>query len=102
MGFLLIMLKLLLLNYKNIEYNKVDNTKTVVKTKVIDQYKQQLDSMMKREVSRGEFLKIIGVSLFGLIGITGFLKNLHEVVPAPTTGKDHPASGGYGRSVYGR
>ena len=69
---------------------------------MLDQYKQQLDSMMKREVSRSEFLQIIGVALFGLIGVTGFLKNLHESIPAPTTGKNHPASGGYGRSVYGR
>ena len=69
---------------------------------MIDQYKQQLDSMMKREVSRGEFLKTIGIALVGLIGVTSFLKNLHEAVPASTARKNHPASGGYGRSVYGR
>ena len=69
---------------------------------MIDQYKQQLDGVMAREVSRGEFLKLVGVALLGLIGVMGVLKNLHEIVPAQTATKNHSASGGYGRSAYGR
>lgn len=69
---------------------------------MVNQYKQQLDSVMQREVSRGEFLKFIGVAALGLIGIVGFLKNLHEIVPSNTTDKNQPVSAGYGRSAYGR
>jgi hypothetical protein len=69
---------------------------------MINQYKQQLNSLMQREVSRGEFLKLMGIALLGVIGVTGFLKNLHEVVPAQIAGKKQPAPGGYGRSAYGR
>ena len=64
---------------------------------MVNQYKQQLDTVMQREISRGEFLKFIGVALFGLIGIAGVLKNLPEIV-----GKNHSTSGTYGRSSYGR
>ena len=69
---------------------------------MVEQYKQQLDSMMQREVSRGEFLKYIGIGLLGFIGVIGFLKNLHEVVPPHSSNKNHLSSAGYGRSAYGR
>jgi len=68
---------------------------------MVPQYKQQLDSMMQREVNRAEFLKIIGIALLGIIGVIGFLKNLHESLPAQTVAKKQ-LSGGYGRSAYGR
>lgn len=66
------------------------------------QHKQQFDSIMQREVNRGEFLKFMGVALLGLFGVVGFMKNLHEIVPAQTAGKNQRFSGGYGRSPYGR
>ena len=69
---------------------------------MVPQYKKQLDAMMRRELSRGEFLKFIGVALLGFVGVIGFLKNLHEVVPAQSSAKNHSVSGGYGRSAYGR
>ena len=67
-----------------------------------DQYKNQLDNIMQREVSRGQFLKFVGAALLGVVGVTGFLKNLHGVVPAQTVPKSHSVSAGYGRSAYGR
>ena len=69
---------------------------------MINQYKQQLDSVMQHEVSRFEFLKLVGIALLGLVGVVGFLKNLHEIVPAQTRSKHQVTSGGYGRSAYGR
>lgn len=69
---------------------------------MVNQYRQQLDSVMQREVSRGEFLKFIGVAALGLIGVVGFLKNLNEIVPPHMADKNQPAVGGYGRSAYGR
>lgn len=67
-----------------------------------DQYKQQLDNVMQHQVSRGEFLKLVGIALLGFVGVIGFLKNLHEVVPARAAAKNVPVPGGYGRSAYGR
>ena len=69
---------------------------------MVNQYKQQFDSMMQREVSRSDFLKVVGVVLLGFVGVIGFLKNLQEAVPASSTRKKQLASGGYGRSAYGR
>lgn len=67
---------------------------------MVEQYKQQLDGIMQREVSRGEFLKFMGVALLGLTGIVGMLRNLHETLPPHTANKNLPV--GYGRSPYGR
>lgn len=69
---------------------------------MVNQYKQQLDGIMQREISRGEFLKLVGVALLGFIGVIGFFKNLHEIMPAQAPSKNHSAPGGYGRSAYGR
>jgi hypothetical protein len=69
---------------------------------MVDQYKQQFDGVMRREISRGEFLKFVGVALLGLVGVIGFFKNLHEIMPPQVPDKNQPAVGGYGRSAYGR
>lgn len=69
---------------------------------MVNLYKQQLDNVMQREVSRSEFLKLVGVALLGLIGIVGFLKNLHEIVPSQAVAKNHSTTGGYGGTAYGR
>ena len=70
---------------------------------MVGQYKQQVDNIMQREVSRGEFLKYIGIAFLGIVGFVGFLKNLHDVVPANNGGGDKSAGGsGYGGSPYGR
>jgi hypothetical protein len=69
---------------------------------MVDQYKQQLDGIMQREISRGDFLKFMGAALLGVIGVTGFLKNIHEAVPSHVAVKKQLASAGYGRSAYGR
>lgn len=69
---------------------------------MVNQYKQQIDGVMQREVSRSEFLKFVGIALLGLIGIAGFLKNLHEIVPSQIADKKQPVPSGYGQSAYGR
>ena len=66
---------------------------------MVPKYKQQLDSMMSHELNRGEFLKFVGLALLGFVGVIGFLKHLHEIVPGQPSPKN---SGGYGRSAYGR
>lgn len=69
---------------------------------MVPQYKQQLDSMMSHELSRGEFLKFMGLALLGFIGVIGFFKNLFQIMPAHTAAKKQLAPSGYGRSAYGR
>ena len=65
---------------------------------MVGQYREQLDVMMQREVSRADFLKFTGIAILGLIGVVGFFKNLNGLMTPHKTDK----SGGYGRSVYGR
>lgn len=67
---------------------------------MVNQYKQQVDGLMQREVSRGEFLKFVGVALLGLVGVVGFFKNIHQALPPDKANKNQ--SGGYGGSAYGR
>ncbi|TAN10767.1 MAG: hypothetical protein EPN45_06265 [Rhizobiaceae bacterium] len=62
---------------------------------------RQLDELMQSEMSRGEFMQYIGVTLLGLIGITGLLKNLHHALPAQKQSMQKFAAG-YGRGAYGR
>jgi hypothetical protein len=65
-------------------------------------YKQQIDNMMQREINRGEFLKFLGIAMLGLFGVTGFIKNLHETIPAHSSAKKQYMASGYGQSPYGR
>lgn len=69
---------------------------------MFDQYRQQLDAMMQREISRAEFLKFIGIALLGFIGVIGFIKNLHEIVPPQRPVKKRQVAASYGRRAYGR
>ncbi|HEY5549585.1 MAG TPA: hypothetical protein VIK37_00010 [Candidatus Saccharimonadales bacterium] len=66
---------------------------------MVGQYREQLDVMMQREVSRADFLKFTGIAILGLIGIAGFFKNLNGLMPPKTNDNK---SRGYGRSAYGR
>ncbi len=69
---------------------------------MVHQYKNQVDNLMQREVSRGDFLKFVGVALLGITGVVGFFKNLHDASPSQPSGKKHTSGAGYGSSAYGR
>ena len=70
---------------------------------MVDEYKQQFSGIMEREVTRGEFVKFLGVLLLSMIGVIGFIRHLHEVMPAKEAAKKQAAAiAGYGRSAYGR
>ena len=58
---------------------------------------QKLDQIMETEVSRAEFIRYIGIALLGMVGVVGFVKNLHQLMPGR-----NKVSRGYGRSSYGR
>lgn len=69
---------------------------------MVSQYEKQLDNLMRREVSRGDFLKFMGIALLGVIGVTGFFKNLQKAMLPEAAGKNRSVAAGYGRSAYGR
>jgi hypothetical protein len=54
---------------------------------------------MKKEISRAEFIRYLGLVLLGLVGITGFLRNLHEI---PFPGAEKQIASGFGKGLYGR
>lgn len=60
--------------------------------------KNQISVLLNRELTRSEFLKLIGASILGVIGVTSLLQNL-TISTQPTT--DEKPSG-YGDSPYGR
>ncbi len=63
-------------------------------------YKKQLDDLLQQELSRAEFIKVVGLALLGVVGVSGFLKNLHRSLPGQKN--THNLVQGYGRGPYGR
>lgn len=66
-----------------------------------NQYLKQVDNILQHEVSRGEFIRYIGVAFVGMLGVTHFIKNLHDNVK-PKQQTITQRSSGYGKSAYGR
>lgn len=55
---------------------------------------KQIDELMQKEVTRREFLTLVGAGLVSIIGFTGLIRTLLD--------KQHHQSSGYGSSGYGR
>ncbi len=58
-----------------------------------------LNDLLKKQVTRREFLTHIGLAVISLLGISGMLKNLNKSLET----KDHKAvsdQGGYGYGTY--
>lgn len=60
----------------------------------------ELQELMQKEMSRKEFLRIVGAGVLGIIGVTGLLQNLHKLAGAHT--KQNQSVSGYGSSPYGK
>lgn len=63
-----------------------------------------VENLLKREMTRKDFLKLTGATLVGIVGISNVLKNLDkfaapEKKPAP---QEEKIVSGYGSSAYGR
>ena len=58
----------------------------------------KIEDMLQKEVSRTEFLGLVGAGLLSLVGVTALLKNLGDVF-----GKSSPKTGvlNYGNDNYG-
>lgn len=57
----------------------------------------KIDELLKKEVSRKEFLGLIGAGLLSIVGISGLLKNLNIDLNKKTTSNLLD----YGGDVYG-
>lgn len=57
--------------------------------------KNQLEAILKQDMTRKEFLQYIGVALLAAFGVTNLLKHLLQTKPA------QPTQMGYGSSAYG-
>jgi len=96
------LLLLFSLQWYRMRLTEQKNKKQTRPKAMVDQYKKQIDNVMSREVSRGEFLKLMGAGILGVIGVVGFFRNLHDISPSGSPAKKQSSSGGYGRSAYGR
>jgi hypothetical protein len=71
------------------------------KVKIMPQHiKKELDIILRKELSRKEFLQVSGAAFLGIIGVTGFVQNLHKLLGKKEADKA-ASSGGYGSSPYG-
>lgn len=63
-----------------------------------------VENLLKKEMTRKDFLKLTGATLVGIVGISNVLKNLDKfATPEKTpTAEKAKASRGYGSSAYGR
>jgi hypothetical protein len=62
--------------------------------------KKEIDTILKKELSRKEFLQVAGAAFLGIVGVTGFMQNLHKLLGKKDIDKV-ASSGGYGSSPYG-
>lgn len=59
----------------------------------------KLNALLEQEMSRKEFLRLAGVILLSIVGVTSTLNNLRAV---QTSTQQVKAGSGYGFSPYGR
>lgn len=57
-----------------------------------------LDTILKKEMSRKEFLGMVGLGIISLMGVSSLLKNLGNTFSKPQSSQ---SSLGYGDSSYG-
>jgi hypothetical protein len=65
---------------------------------------KELEALLHKDMSRKEFLRVMGTGALGVVGITGFLQNLNKMagVQTSTGAQTKQMSSGYGSSPYGK
>ncbi|MDB5176305.1 MAG: hypothetical protein JWM81_1163 [Candidatus Saccharibacteria bacterium] len=64
--------------------------------------KVDIDSVLQKEMTRKEFLRLAGAGVLGIVGITGFLQNVNKLASPGNHAKSVTQAHGYGSSPYGR
>lgn len=63
---------------------------------------KNLQSLLKKDMTRKEFLQTAGAAILGIVGLTAFLKNLDKFAGNQTKTLSNSKKTGYGSSPYGR
>ncbi len=63
---------------------------------------KQIDTLLKQEMSRKEFLAAIGMGIAAIMGFSHLIRLLTgKDIQSPLQGSTLRSNGGYGASVYG-
>lgn len=61
----------------------------------------QLQELLEKDMSRGEFLRYVGIAILSVIGVANMANNINKaIVVHKNSGSKQSA--GYGMSAYGR
>jgi hypothetical protein len=62
-----------------------------------------LQDLLYKDMTRKQFLQVVGAAILGIIGFTNFLNNLDKFAKTQTAHKpSKEIVSGYGSSAYGR
>lgn len=62
---------------------------------------KNIQELLKKDMTRKEFIQVLGAAGLGIIGLTAFLKNIDLFAQSQTQPKSVRKTG-YGTSMYGR
>ena len=64
---------------------------------------KSFDNIMKQEVTRAEFLKLVGVAAISIFGVSAFLANLSQrtYITHDTTTRPRSSGSGFGARKFG-
>ena len=64
---------------------------------------KSFDNIMKQEVTRAEFLKLVGVAAISIFGVSAFLANLSQrtYITRDTNARPRSSGSGFGARKFG-
>lgn len=63
--------------------------------------KNELDSLLQKQMDRRDFLKHVGIGFVALTGVAGLLKTLNGFGKSPSSSVPAQNASSYGSSAYG-
>ena len=61
---------------------------------------KKFDELLSQEITRGEFIRYIGVAILSVLGVNSMMRNFQRNLGAGTQKRQNTS--GYGASAYGR
>ena len=61
---------------------------------------KEFETLLHKEMSRQEFLRLVGAGILGVVGVTTLVQNLQKLASSPQAKRSRTTSG-YGMSPYG-